>query len=344
MKLEDTSVYYSPARICSYNAPVNIIIGERSEGKTYAFKKLGIKNYLNKGQTWVYCRRYDTVLKEMLRQPFFGDIMANDEFPGIEFRVDGKRMQLRREGHKSWETFGYFASLNRAQAYKGTTDATCSMLVYDEFINEKRVPPYLPNEPTMLMNFWETLDRREDRVRIFLVANAADLVNPFFLEWGIIIEKPGIRRYKNGLLVVQWDDNPAFAEKAANSNIGRFTAGTSYDEYARGNFFIGGGDEFIEKKPQTAKPKCILQFQDQKYGIWDDLRLGHYYITRKLPSKAPTYSLTTADHRPNLIMLEHTNPFLKALVQHYRYGMLFFDSPATREGFLLALRFLGHLR
>lgn len=345
MRMHDEHVYYDGAKLLGYGAPVNIVVGERSEGKTYYFKRKGIRNFLKDGSTWVYCRRYETILKAMLdKHDFFGDIARNEEFPGIEFKVEGRTMRLRRGEDEPWETFGYFTSLNKAQTYKGTTDPTCTMLVYDEFINELRVPPYLPNEPTILMNYWETLDRREDRVKIIMLANAADMVNPFFLEWGIVLDKPGFRRYKNGLLVVQWDDNQAFAEAAADTNIGKFTAGTAYDSYARGNIFIGSGDEFIEAKPATARPVCSLVFRDQRFGVWREAQQGRYYITRKPPRKALQFSLTTVDHRPNLIMLEQADPFLKALIAHYRFGMLFFDQPATREQFINAMRRLGRLR
>lgn len=343
MKKVDESVYFDGSKILSYNAPVNIVIGERSEGKTYWFKRKGIRNYLHDGSTWVYCRRHDSIFKKTLnKRPFFGDV-AN-EFPNIEFKVDGREMRLRREGSKTWETFGHFAALSQAQTYKGTTDPTCTMLVFDEFINEHKVPPYLPDEPTILMNYWETLDRREDRVKIIMLANAADLVNPYFLEWNIILDKPGIRRYRNGLLVVQWDDNPAFATHAADSNIGRFTAGTGYDDYARGNIFIGSGNEFIENKTPSARPICCLVFRKQKYGIWVDGKQGKIFVTKKITNDMTVYALTTDDHRPNLIMLEQADPFLKSIVQHYRYGVLFFDSPATRESFMNALRLLGRLR
>lgn len=341
----DNSVYYDGAKLIGYGAPVNMVIGERSEGKTYYFKRRGIRNYLKDGSTWVYCRRYDKTLKAMLaKHDFFGDIVRNNEFPGIEIKVEGRTMRLRRGESEPWETFGYFTALNSAQTYKGTTDPTCTMLVYDEFINELRVPPYLPNEPTVLMNYWETLDRREDRVKIFMLANAADMVNPYFLEWNIVLDKPGFRRYMNGMLVVQWDDNPAFAAAAAESNIGKFTMGTSYDDYARGNIFIGSGDEFIEPKPAQARPACIITFMSQQFGVWKDPQAGRYYITKKIPKNVIEFALTTSDHRPNLIMLEQADPFIKALVMHYRFGMLFFDKPATRESFVNALRRLGRLR
>ena len=341
----DESIYFDGSRIWSYNAPVSIVVGERSEGKTYWFKRKAIRNYLRDGSTWVYLRRHSNTLKEMLtNRPFFADIVANEEFPGIEFKTDGRSMFLRRDGADKWETFGYFAALSKAQTYKGTTDPTCSLLVYDEFINELKVPPYLPNEPALLMSFWETLDRREDRVRIAMLANAADLINPFFLAWGITLDKPGIRRYKDGMLVVQWDDNRAFAEHAAQTNIGKFTAGTGYDAYARGNIFIGSGDEFIESKPSTARAICALRFRDREFGVWKDAGTGRFYVARKTAKGVPSFALTTDDHRPNLIMLEHADPFLKALVANWRYGLLFFDKPATRESFMLALRLLGRLR
>lgn len=343
MKKVDESVYFDGSKIMSYNAPVNIIVGERSEGKTYWFKRKGIKNFLRDGSTWVYLRRHDSIFKKTLnKRPFFGDVA--EEFPNHEFKVDGRDMLIRKQSSKGWQVFGHFAALSQAQTFKGTTDPTCTMLVYDEFINEHKVPPYLPNEPDILMNYWETLDRREDRVRIFMLANAADLVNPFFLSWGITLEKPGITRYRNGLLVVQWDDNPGFAAHAANSNIGKFTAGSGYDDYARGNFFINSGDEFIESKSKTARALCCFRFRSQNFGIWIDSKQGRFYVSKKVTNEMPVYALTTDDHRPNLIMLEQADPFIKSVVQHYRFGQLFFDSPAIREQFMTALRLLGRLK
>lgn len=343
MSALDESIYFDGSKILSYNAPVNIVVGERSEGKTYWFKRKGIRNYLRDGSTWVYLRRHDSIFKKTLnKRPFFGDVA--EEFPNLEFKIEGRDMRLKRDGKDKWETFGHFAALSQAQTYKGTTDPTCTMLVFDEFINEHKVPPYLPNEPTTLMNYWETLDRREDRVKIVMLANAADLVNPYFLEWGISLERPGIQRYKGGLLVVQWDDNPGFAAHAANSNIGRFTAGTGYDEYARGNIFIGSGDEFIEAKPSGARPVCCFIFRDQRFGLWADAKQGKMFVTKKAPSDVAVYSLTTDDHKPNLIMLDQADPFIKIVVRHYRFGMLFFDKPQTRETFMTALRLLGRLK
>lgn len=55
-------IYYSVDRVVSYNALLNLIIGERGVGKTYGFKTYAVKRFLNKGKQFVYMRRYETDL------------------------------------------------------------------------------------------------------------------------------------------------------------------------------------------------------------------------------------------------------------------------------------------
>ena len=94
--------YYSFSKVLSYAGVFNMIMGARGLGKTYGAKKIVIKNAINKGQQFIYLRRYKTELKG--RNSFFTDIQA--EFPDEEFRVEGQFAQ--RKVGKKWETIGYF--------------------------------------------------------------------------------------------------------------------------------------------------------------------------------------------------------------------------------------------
>ncbi|MDV2687714.1 phage DNA encapsidation protein, partial [Alkalihalophilus lindianensis] len=56
---------------------------------------------------------------------------------------------------------------------------------YDEFILEKGNVQYLRDEVAAFNNFYSTVDRYQERVVAYLLANAVSMNNPFFIEWNI---------------------------------------------------------------------------------------------------------------------------------------------------------------
>lgn len=77
-------MYYDYNKILSYNALINILIGERGVGKTYGASKLVINKFLKKGEQFAYIRRYKPELKKAVPQ-FFEAIKDNNEFERTYF-------------------------------------------------------------------------------------------------------------------------------------------------------------------------------------------------------------------------------------------------------------------
>ena len=70
-------MYYNYNRIRSYNAYWNFVISNRGGGKTYGFKEMCIKDFLKKGEQFIYVRRTKVELED--RQTFFDDIREKFE-------------------------------------------------------------------------------------------------------------------------------------------------------------------------------------------------------------------------------------------------------------------------
>ena len=68
----DKSFYYNYDRIISYNALLNILIGERGVGKTYGASKLVVKDFIKKKRQFIYLRRYKTELSKAPTSIFMG--------------------------------------------------------------------------------------------------------------------------------------------------------------------------------------------------------------------------------------------------------------------------------
>lgn len=345
---------WDPSDLMGANAPVRMCTGARSLGKTYAMKKTGIRRFLKKGETWSYVRYYDAMIERILKSPegFLSDIERNEEFPGQAFRMHGRMMQTATKLQKDtgnvkwkpkWQDLGQMYSLTSFDSYKGATTSKMTLMVLDEFIKEKKVPPYPSGCVDMLMNMWETFDRRENRVVLVMLANAADLVNPFFREWGIEPIPKGTSRYfKRGDSQVYYENAwcEAFEKMSAKTNIGAFTSGTKYADYALNNEFASMNGMFIKSKPHRACGVSSIVFRGEEYGVWQDLLSGNVYVDHDCPDTQKIV-LTRDDMSPNYMIIERNSPILRFPLKAYSYGQCFFVDDACRETFLEMLGLCG---
>lgn len=343
---------YDPSAVLGSNCPINIVTGARSLGKTYGWKKICIKAYLDKGWTWGYLRTFDQEIRDLLSdgpEAFFSDIMRNDEFPGYTFRCMGRLMQIAKKDKdgkpKKWETMGQLLALTKSQNYKGKAVATMHYVMFDEFIRETRVPPYPRGCVDMLMGLWETLDRRENRIKIIMLANAADIVNPYFVEWHITPPEPGkCKKVPVGAskVFVQNCWSKEFEKAADESNIGKFTRGSKYARYAQMNQFRNDTSKFIENRPKRTQATRNIRWGEQMFCIWMDLSMnGKMYVTGKACKDVSTLALMKEDMEPDYYLIERSDPILKSYARIYRNGLMRFESVQVREQFCDVLTMCG---
>ena len=347
---------YDISGVMGSGCAINVVTGARSFGKTYGWKKRCIKNFIDSGETWGYLRTFDQEIKDIVAdgpEAFFSDVMRNDEFPGRKFRVNGRTMQCGKvmgtndkgEEQVEWETMGQLLALTKAQSYKGKTVANMTTLVFDEFIRETRVPPYPANCVNMLMNLWETLDRREDRLRIVMLANSADVVNPYFVAWGIVPPEPGGHmRVPVGRSYVYVENcwSREFDQFSDDSEIGRFTAGSSYQLYAQKNQFANQSGLFVAAKPRRCVAVMNFVWKDKEFSVWADRdSLGREHVEAGCAKGVETVALTRADGGPDIYVIERNNPILKDTVSRARKGWITFESDRVREQFMEVLELCG---
>ena len=347
---------YDISGVMGSGCAVNIVTGARSYGKTYGWKKRGISNFIDTGETWGYLRTFDQEIKDIVAdgpEAFFSDIMRNDEFPGYKFRLQGRTMMCGKvvgqdkngEDKVKWQVMGQMFALTKAQSYKGKTVANMTLLVFDEFIRETRIPPYPRNCVELLLNLWETLDRRENRIRIVMLANAADVINPYFVRWHIVPPELGCHvRVPVGDSFVYVENcwNNEFAKYADESEIGKFTKGSSYQRYAQGNQFHNMTGAFVMKRPKRSKPQMNVRWQGDEFCVYimQDA-LGSLYVDDHAASGMPTIALTREDMQPDIYVIERSHPYLKGLVNRARIGNLFFPSDTARERFGQVMQLCG---
>lgn len=322
---ENKNIYYDLGETLTHNCLFNFIIGNRGGGKTYAFKKWAIKDFLKTGNQFVYVRRYETEIKEV-KQKFVNDIVANNEFPETEFSIVGNTLKI------NGKIAGYFLTLSKAKIHKSTSYPYVNKIGFDEFIIEKGVYRYLENEVDAFNDLYETIARpgtNHPDVITFFLSNAVTITNPYFLYYNLQPPKYPKRFFKKNDILVQMVANKDFIDRKKNTRFGQIIKGTKYADYAIDNKFYLDDDSFVEKKSESATYYITLKYNGVMYGVWVDYSLGRMWLSDKIdPCCKLIYSITLKDHSPNTLLIKQINKalFVKQFVENFKLGFVYFES------------------
>ena len=172
--------FYSYDKILSYNAMINVLIGERGVGKTYGAKVFALNRFLKKGEQFVYLRRYKSELTESVgsekKQKFFNQVMQ--EFPDQELKNTSSTLLCDNK------ICGYAMPLSTAHILKSASYDKVKTIIFDEFIIDKGVYHYLSNEVDQFLDLLETVGRLRN-IRIFMLGNAISSTNPYFVYFNL---------------------------------------------------------------------------------------------------------------------------------------------------------------
>ena len=341
MKEIDTSIFWDIGRTLTHNALFNFIVGNRGGGKSYGAKKRGIDNFINKGEQFGYIRRYKDDLKKPMEQ-FFKDVMW--EYPEHEFKIDGDKFLIRlkpaneKEKWTEEDVAGYGFSLSTANNKKSISYPFITTLIFDEFLLEEDNQRYLKNEPTKMLNLYETIARPgtdHPRVVMFLLANAISITNPYFLYLNLRMpttqDKNGkwIWKHPTKSILVENVKNKAFIDKKRNTEFGGIVKGTDYEGYSIDNEFLLDDDSFIEKKTPAARYYFTFTFKDREFGVWVDFKVGKMFVSQDVdPYYHTNYAITLKDHTPNTLLSKNISKHghLKMFIENFKLGNVYFEN------------------
>lgn len=327
-------IYYSVDRVVSYNALLNLIIGERGVGKTYGFKTYAVKRFLNKGKQFVYMRRYETDLDASVGttadNKFFEQIKK--EFPNSEFRIS--KSKKVRKLYIDDKICGYALPLSSADSLKSSTYEKVDTIIYDEFmLKEGTTQHYLRNEPELILDIVETIGRLRD-INIYCLGNAISTTCPLMTYFDITLPyNSDIKTYKDGLILINYIKNEPYREVKKASRFGKLIENTRYGEYAIDNKFLTDSKYFIKKKDKNAKMYFILSLGDRSFGVWRDFNSGSMFISNDYDPNCPMiFTISNNYHNESTIFVKvRNNPYFKNVIEYYRIGKLFFESQQIKN-------------
>ena len=337
------SIYYNYDKISGYsNAAFFFIITERGLGKTYGALVKAIKNYLKKGEWFIYLRRYKSELVKAVPH-LFDAIVLNNEFPDYNFYTEGNKFFIQskeEENEKGTKIqFGESVALSTANILKSTNFSQVGMIVFDEFLLATGVFHYLRNEVETLLDAVETIGRTRD-IKVFFLGNMISLTNPYFAYFDLTLPyESEFKTFKDGLIVVHYARNSEYREMKKKTKFGRLIDGTHYASYAIENNALLDNANFIGKKDGNSKNFSVIKLHGKKYGVWRSRLDGRYYISKDYdPNNPCTFSFNNMDHDENTILTNARNsPWFKVVIENYKIGNLWFEDQNIKNEFLVIL-------
>jgi hypothetical protein len=330
------SSYYDFGPVLSRNGVYNFILGARGLGKTYGAKRKAIRDYINKGDQFIYLRRYNTELKSV-KTTFIADI--SHEFPQLVFRLQGEELQVRPTGsEKPWDTMCYFVALSKTQQKKSVSYPRVKTIIFDEFIIDRGVIHYMANEVKAFNDFYSTVDRYKDKTRVLFLANSVSIMNPYFIEWDIAPKRDDEWIIKfNGFMVAHFPQADAFVGEVYATKFGQFIQNSEYADYAVGSQFSDNTDVLVKPKSADARYTATIETKNGTFSLWIDQRAANapiFYVSSKRPRSEFLWTLVPENMSENKILIEYNDKTLQYLRAGYSRAKVFFDRPQTRNAFI----------
>lgn len=186
--------FYSLSHILAQGAQYNMVIGERSNGKTFAALEYGLTQYVQSGKQMAYVRRWKEDYRGKRGENLFSGLISANK---IEEITAGQWTQTRYYSGK-WHLAKYDADLDKLvydetpfcygfsisdqEHDKSSSFPNITTIVFDEFMTRQY---YLPNEFVLFTNVLSTIIRHRSDVKIFMLANTVNKYCPYFKEMGL---------------------------------------------------------------------------------------------------------------------------------------------------------------
>ena len=199
--------YYSLREILKKKATYNVIIGERSNGKTYSVLKYSVQKYVKTGGQIAIVRRWREDVIGRRASGIFSALNAdgtikkitNSEFSEVYYYAGKFYLSNIDENGKhvysDENCIGYTFALSENEHNKSISYPKVTTIFFDEFLT-KHI--YLADEFVLFMNTLSTIIRQRDNVEIFMCGNTVNKYSPYFAEMGL----SHIQKQKQGTIDV----------------------------------------------------------------------------------------------------------------------------------------------
>lgn len=353
------SKYYRLDDVLKYDGQYYILIGERSNGKTYSILEYALMDYVKNGRELAYIRRYADDIKGSRARAVMDTLILNGEGKNRVIEITGGQwntiyyyggawyLAFVEEGQnivKDVKPWAYAFSLSGTEHNKSTSYNAVGNVFFEEFLTRQL---YLPDEFVLFMNTLSTIIRLRTDVRIFMAGNTINKYAPYFEEMGLVnvpkMKKGDIDVYTYGdsklRVIVQFTDSP----QRSKENNAYFAFNNP-----KLNMITGAGNvweiDIYPHAPTKWKPSEILftyfiEFQHEILQceiIQHDEMLFTFIHRKSTPVKDPDNDLIFSEHysaSPNKYrsIKNGITPLIRKLYSFYVSDRVFYQNNEVGE-------------
>ena len=186
--------FYRLSKILKENATYNVIIGQRSDGKTFACLEYAVQEFIKNGSQFAMIRRNDEDYLKSRGERMFENLVkegviereTKGQWNTVTF--SGRKWYLAKRDNEldnlviSENPLGYALSLSGMEHDKSSSFPNVKTVIFDEFVSRSG---YLRDEFVIFMNCLSTIIRNRDDVKIFMLGNTVNKYCPYFGEMGL---------------------------------------------------------------------------------------------------------------------------------------------------------------
>lgn len=140
--MSSKQVHYNIDKLNSYNALINLILGEKSNGKSYQVKhKEAVEHYLETGNRFILLRRWKEDISALWIEQYFADIdiakLTNNRYNCIsQYRkvLYLSNYDIETGKTKRYEKIGYVMALSTEQHMSSGSFLDVDRIIFEEFI------------------------------------------------------------------------------------------------------------------------------------------------------------------------------------------------------------------
>lgn len=345
-------------------ARITAVIGGKGIGKTFGARKFAIDRFLKRGERFCelcrYANQMESIEKEYTEKLQFkgfftehvfktqGDILYIAEKPKPYWVESKNGESVEKIDKPEWKVCGYFASLTQYVTLKQRTFVNVCTIIYDEFIMEResQYSRYLKNEYTIwrrcLSSIWREEKEDPRALRVIMLANAVDFLNPYFAAWNITEPpKTGYSWMKKKLILVDMVDMSTIDIGSDESIVKLLGGDENDDEMAYDNQFKNYDTEFLQDKTPESVFVLELRYRGMCLGIWKDSRL--FYVNDKIAKdenrRIVNFHIEDASLESKSFTIASTFPNLMRIC--YFSHKLRFSTIRIRDAFFKFLKEIG---
>lgn len=272
----ENDIYYNCNKCMSYNAFLNLITGGRGIGKTTTFLINGVGGAFNKGEEFIYLRRYKPEIKEFVSKDSLNTIID-----GVAYKGDGNGgYTMIYENTK----LGYAIPLSVTSSYKSVNFSKVTKIIFDEAILPRGGSyHYLKNEVEMLLEFVSTVFRTRTNTKVIILGNNTDLFNPYFAYFAIPSFDTIYYDKARGIYCEMAKNSPKLIEMEEKTPLFKLIKDTSYGDYHYNNKVLGSIVTNVIPKPLGCHLFIRLVMNDDTLNLYTYWKDGeqHIYCERR---------------------------------------------------------------